>query len=437
MSKIQGIESVLPKSLDYKQIKKSMIKGKRRTVQLLPDSSPEYWSYNNNNKITFSLPASGGFLDMENTTICFEARGYLGTGSTPSTNLYFNNHIESIINKVEWKTGNGVESVELLQNYNLNAISKYKFETNDNYDPVAIIQQGVGSVLQRTTNTSEVHGYSVNLMGSGIMHSTMQYLPLSLLAQDGYSRSLILELTLENPDYCMARPNTIETKGYRVYNMFMQMELIECPEYEKELKEKVKNGSMVFGIPYMSQLSFTNNIPVNRTGQITFQTNVYNNIVQGFRTLFKASSTNTTLEEYTDLYTKPTGINNYQLMVGDGLYPVKPLIITDTNNANWFNELLKYYNKCKNQLKGVKTEVVNALNTHFVLSTTFKTFYDSEQYLIDNHEYFLDGIDTTQINQIVMRFDIETANNVAYNLYHFIDYVGVLAISKDGIQILK
>lgn len=447
MSKLQGIESILPKSLDYKQMKKSMVRGTRKTMKLLPDSAPEYWAYDNNNKITFSIPANGGFLDMENTVICFEAQAYNG-GAT--TLLRFNNHIESIINKVEWKTGNGSDSVELLQNYNLNAVSDYKYETNDNYNPVARLQQGIGTTAERIAMAQVKQGYSINLMGSGLMHSTMQYLPLSLLAQDGYSRSLVLELTIENPEYCMSRTNNTQAKGYRVYNAFMMLELVDCPEYEKELTRKVKSGELVFGIPYISQQSWTNIIESGRRGEITFQTNIYNNIVQGFRTVFKKSDDNNTTDEYTDLYRKPFSITNYQLTIGNRFFPQQPLIITAYNNATWVNELLKYYNKTKNLLYGIRREVAEtnipttnpatnnlSLDNNFVLCTTFKTFYDSEKYLTDNHEYFLDGIDTTQTNQIVLKFNLDTAPSVAFNLFHFIDYVGVLAISKDGVQILK
>ena len=75
MSKLQGIESILPKSLDYKQMKKSMVRGTRKTMKLLPDSAPEYWAYDNNNKITFSIPEKYASQVKKNTTIAFKVSG--------------------------------------------------------------------------------------------------------------------------------------------------------------------------------------------------------------------------------------------------------------------------------------------------------------------------------------------------------------------------
>ena len=445
MSKfVSGIESVLPKSLDYKQMKKSIQRGTRKTVKLFPSSSVSSWSYNGNRVIKFDLPAQGGFLDLKNTVLCFEA--FRGSGTT-ANQIAFNNNIESIINKLEIKTGDGIGSVEVLTDYNLNTVSNSFYKNSHNYQTsIGYYQQGLSTDWAiRNTWCDQIvpnpKGYCINLSGSGVMNSTLQYLPLSLLSMGGYSRSLVIEITLENPTNCMVtQTNNANVKNYEVQNAFMQLELIDCPDFEKELTKKVMSGNMVIGIPYVSQDHWVNTLTANRQGEITFQMNSYNELAQGFRTIFKRGGQGTQID-FTNEYIRPTGIQYYQINVGNKFYPTQKVDINGNNsNAIQLNELLKYYNKVKKTDTGFSEEHSNStgsLDDSYIIATTFKTWYDSEQWMIDQHEYFLDGIDCSQNNQIVFRMSKTGTDNNTYNLYQYLDYVGALTISKEGVSILK
>jgi len=357
MSKtVQGIESILPSSLNYKQMKKSLLKGDRKTVKLFPATNTNQFSYNGNRVIQFNLP-SGNFLDLKNTRLCFEAYG------VGNTNLAFNNHIESIFNKVEIFTGDSQSSVELLQDYNVNAISNYMYDTTLNYgNTIANTQEGWSFDLNLRNqwcqqSTPNAHGYAVRLMGSGVFNCTLQYLPLKALANNGgFDRSLVIQLTLEAPQNCMIDvTNTYPAIfDYVVQNLFLQMELIDCPSYEMELTKKIQDG-MVLGIPYCSHDHWVNTLQAGQQGDLTFQMNSYYQMTTGFKTLFKNSNAPTTTNvDYTNTYYRPLGLSYYQVQVGNKVFPTQRADIFGVNsNAIQYNELLKYFNKGKDVMNGV------------------------------------------------------------------------------------
>jgi hypothetical protein len=614
MSKlVSGIENILPSSLNYKQMKKSLLKGDRKTVKLFPATNTSTYGYNQNRVIRFNLPA-GNFLDLKNTRVLFEA---YATGDDASY-IAFNNHIESVINKVQIFTGDGQSSVELLQDYNINAVGNFMYETTLNYgNTIANVQEGWSNDIFVRNQWAQQggsldplnpHGYAVRLMGSGLFKSTLQYLPLKALANNGgYDRSLVVEITLEDPNRCMVNVFGTGTivKNYELKNVFMQMELIDCPEYEKELTNKI-NGGQVVGIPYTSNERWTNTLEAGRSGDITFQMNSYYQLAQGFKTIVKdATSFGTNTIDFTNQFYRPLGIKYYQIQVGNKVFPTQLADINGLNsNAVQYNELMKYFNKSKDVKDGVLnsyeeqsinnayftltntstpftyavqpavpvtnkpnlagnlvkgfTKVTNqnikpiykgmyritlqmrltelssaganstdvqfnikiinsdtnaqlgdmihtsslvpimtvgtAFYTNFTLDEivyldgtypisvlvtlstitlgagatytltidectftaelidngdndfisnsymigcTFKTWYDNEEYMRDQLEYFLDGMDTTQTNQIVFKMGKGEADPTALNLYHYLDYVGALVVDNKGISILK
>jgi hypothetical protein len=605
MSKnVQGIENILPASLNYKQMKKSMLKGDRKTVKLFPATNTNTFSYTQNRVIEFNLPPMD-FLDTKNTRTCFEAYG------VGNENLAFNNHIESIINKVEILTGDGQSSIELLHDYNLNAVSNFMYKTTLNYaNSIASVQEGWStdvSLRNRWCQMSNPNpkGYAIRLMGSGLFNSALQYLPLRLLANNGgFSRSLILRITLEAPSACMIDilNTSYPSLDYVVQNMFMQLELISCPEYEAELTKKVMGGQIV-GIPYTSSEHWVNTLSPQQTGDLTFQMNSYYQLAQGFKTIFKngvVGGNNSV--DFTNTYYRPLGIKNYQVKVGNKYFPTQLADINGNySNAVQYNELLKYFNKGNDVMNGTlfsdmslnnETSYLSAYNTDttiysatgtlngdgdiplsvnynqnflqtndfagfqpvqagyyrislyvqssevvagssasnvtwkvsvnnkdtgailndmsftklypiivsssppiyntftitdvvyldgtypisvfydflsgnagslytltfsictlsvefvsnessqwisdsYLIGTTFKTWYDNEEYMKDQLEYFLDGMDTTSTNQIVFRFGKNIPDPTPLNLYHYLDYVGALVIDKSGISIVK
>lgn len=609
---VSGIEEILPKSLNYKELKKSLIKGQRKTVKLFPSSDVNSFSYNGNRIIQFNIPAKG-FWDTKNTVICFEAFAQSPNGSSTS-NLAFNNHIESVINKIQWKTGDGISSVENLTDYNVNLMSKFKYETSPNYgNSIAQIQEGYSDdVKLRNTWCNQglpnPKGYTINLKGSGVMNSTLQYLPLSLLAMGGYSRALTLEITLEMPERCMIDiESSGQMKGYVLQNVFMQLEMIESTEYEKLLIQKVMNGELVIAIPYQTQDHWVNTIQPAQQGEITFQMNSYNEVVQGFRTVFiNGASENV---DFTNTFYRPLGIKNYQINIGNQYYPVQQVDLNGINsNAIQYNELLKYFNKLKDGKDGVLystlssilsirsispvvgnditsltysnqvlpiaidipmtitttnlgswdidntdtlftpsisgfyninavinyfeystdtdttdvqvffgvvegTNIVNNLRKYmttktvpvvlaadtdmktitlsdtvyltaglyysleseiqtatlgnpgvstynlaisqasmsftlvdtiispypnnFLIAQTFKTWYDSTEYMEGQNEFFIDGIDMTTTNQLVFKMNKNLPDNNQLSVFHYIDFIASIIISKDGVQLIK
>lgn len=350
---VQGIESILPASLNYKQMKKSLIKGDRKTVKLFPATNTNTFAYNGNRVIQFNLP-SGNFLDVKNTRLCFEANA---TG-TNAAKLAFNNHIESVFNKVEVLTGDSQSSVELLQDYNINAISDFMYNTTLNYGAsIANVQEGFSNdIALRKQWASQTKGYAVRLMGSGVFNCALQYLPLKALANNGgMDRSLVLLLTLENPQNCMINTeiNTETDKDYVIKNMFLQLELIDCPSYEAELSNKIAGG-MVIGIPYKSSEHWVNTLQQGQTGDITFQMNSYFQLAEGFKTIFKnGNPTGANNIDFTNTFYKPNGMKYYQVQVGNKWFPTQLADISDNSNAVQMNETLKYYNKGKDVMDGI------------------------------------------------------------------------------------
>lgn len=445
---VNGIESVLPKSLNYKELKKSILKGTRKTVRLFPSTNVNSFSPNGNRVIEFQIPANGGFLDMKNTTICFEAFADNGGGDTD--HLAFNNFIECIINKVQWFTGDGANSVELITDYNVLATSDmyYKY-SNNYYNTIGRAQQGINSDTATRVQWANAilpnpQGYCINLISSGVMNCVLQYLPLSLLAQDGYNRSLTLQLTLEVPERCMIDSTSgTQVRGYQVQNVFMQMELIDCPKYEKELKDKIMKGESI-GIPFSTVEHFTSFITQNRQGEMTFPVLSYHGITQGFRNIFIVSPASTGTE-YTSTYIKPAGMQYYQLNVGNKFYPIQLVNIGPNSNSVQINELLKYFNKLKDYDNGLSVtqnpvnDNQNIEGNKYMIAETFKTWYDCENWMLNQNEYFLDGIDTDQSNQIVLKMSKYNQNGDSnvYNLFMYVDYVGALVIDKNGVSILK
>jgi hypothetical protein len=445
-------------------------------------------------------------------------------------------------------------------------------------------------------------------MKSGIMNCTLQYLPLFLLAMGGYSRALTLEITLENPVLCMIDiQNSGQTPNYVVQNCFMQMEIIECPMYENELRKKIMDGSMVLGIPYQTSDHWINTMNAGQTGESTYQVNLYNEIVTGMKTIFKNSVPSSSSNiDYTNTYFRPSGMSYYQLNVGNKFYPTQPVDINGVNsNAIQYNELLKYFNKSKKCVDGVlfsdatspspstivsslslvvnpatpltifnltgpttgppppfnvpfttvnvnkgwsinntssifipsitgyynvtcycnveetvggtavsqsftasigslpslvfegifrnartngylscftlagvvkltagvplsltfnlsssgnlatgqtyKAEMYNCSfnailvdsldesweSSTYMLANTFKMWYDCDEYMSEQHEYFLDGIDLSANNQIVLKMAKTQPDTTNLNLFHYVDYVGALVVDKNGISILK
>ncbi len=371
MSKlVGGISHYLPESLDYRLMKKSIVKGKRRTVKLLPSANANNFSYSGNRIIEFNLP-SVGFLDTHNTTLIFDGIQLNGDGTS-----YFNNFIESTINRVQIMLGDGSETVELLQDYNIGACSKYKFMPTINYSTVLQQQAGYSNdVNQRIQWANNGQTYSVNMINCGIMQSAMQYLPLSIMAKmGGFSRAMQMQITLENPLNCMLSQSGSSPLNYSWSNVYLQMELLEFPEYEDQLINKISSGSMVLGIPYVSSDTWKNTITTNVVGDQTFQINEYKEYVTGMRNIFIGQNGPTV--DYTNNFIQPLGLTDYQMILANQYYPTQPAEFNTNflkNTAVQFNELLKYFNKTKDYVNGVLANYDSTTSSQIFTSGYFNT----------------------------------------------------------------
>jgi len=341
MSKISGIEQILVDSLDYKSVKKSLLKGKRRTVKLVPATNNVFQG-NSGQNIHFDLPANC-FLDTSNTKLIYTLVG--STTDVDKDNLAFNEHIECVLNRVKWCLGDGTSQIEDLHQYNINSASLFKYKVSQDYaNTISAIQEGFSPDLT-VRNSWCINGrsYAVNLLASGVMNSNIKYLPLGLLSKGGgWNRSLTLDLYLESPQHCMI--NSTSNKSYIMSDVYLQLELIECPEYENNLLNKVKSGQMVVGIPYESANISNNQILAGQQGEVTFSIpNNYNQFLTGIRSIFLADSDNDI--DYTYTFKKPIGMQGYNYLIKGEYYPTQQVTIDTNIDASQMNELLKYFNK--------------------------------------------------------------------------------------------
>ena len=438
MPKITGIKDMLVSSMDYKDIKKSLWGATRRTIKTQPDNQVSVFSYTNNRIIKFSLPATG-FLDVSNSPFCFEAQ-YTGTGTTPA----FNMGISSVINRLEVFTGDGVTQLELIQNYNLADISDWKFMTDLGYaDSISDIQAGYMSLAHRQAVATNVQGYAINLNSSGIFGVPMvgKYLPLGLLSRiGGFSRAAVIELTLEQPDYCTTSGGA-GSNNYQVTNPFLQLEILDMPEFENSLYDRIKNGENL-AIPYITYDLITSHLGVNQQSEITFPMAEYREYMQGIKTIFKNNSAGLSGFDWTYNYQLPTSLQNYQYQIRDTMYPTLPLTITPTNYAAQFNEILKYYNKTKNLSRSVVPNSdsyppVATSQTDFMICQNLKTFFDAENYVNNVGEFFLDGIDTQSASQVTFRMQTNAQQTQQLTLYHYFKFIGCMVMTAGGLTILR
>lgn len=344
--KIQGINDYLVDSMNYKEMRKSLWGAVRRTIKLIPDNQVQSFSYGSNRILKYSFPATG-FLDLQNTPMIFTAKNTGDEGNS------FNNVIECVINRVEVFTGDGITQMELLQNYNINSISKYKFETSQDYgDTIGATQQGYADLGTRQTWAQEGRQYSINMTGSGMLSNQMKYLPLGLMARcGGYSRAMVVEITLEMPEQCMTTDGVGTIRNYEITNPYFQLELLDMPAYEQKLYDQLVAGGNLT-IPFVTSDLWTNTIQTGAMGESTFPMAEYKDYLQGIKTIFKKPNSDPTID-YTYTYTKPNGFNNYQYIIKDVVYPTLPLQMSQFENAAQFNEVLKYFNKTKTLSKSI------------------------------------------------------------------------------------
>lgn len=469
--KISGIEAILPQSIDYKNIKKSIMKGVRRTVRLNPANEVNNFSYDNNRIIRFNIPCNG-FLDLQNTTFQFIAQPTSGSfrNALNGQGVAFNNFIECIVNRLEIFAGDGNTQIESLHNYNLNATEKMKYMMSNNYfSTIGAINQGIGSIQLRRQLASNPavppnngsynsQGYAINFIASGIFQNDIKYLPLQLMSGlAGYSRSMVMEITLEQPFFCMSSSDGTPI-NYSITEAYMNLELIEMPEVEMKLMNDVKNGQ-IMAIPYQTADLWTNQ--VTQQGEYVISFAEYKEYLQSIRTVFLPQK-NDQLSEFTSNWTRPD-INNYQYKIKDTWYPTLPVqlalknidstnssIATVHSDATQFIELLKVFNKTKKYVDGVyPTPLITAnvlndpsLNVDFLLAQTLETFYNDKCYMHDAGEYWLDGVDTSDSQQVVFRMYLNTAPSVnqtptTLNIYTYFDFVGALVFDKNKMNVIK
>lgn len=509
MPKISGIEAIVPNSIDYKMIKKSLIKGTRRTVRLNPANEVNNFNYNSNRIIKFNIPANT-FLDLQNTNFQFIAQGSsslsnqvisftasltlglvlnvtavtsgtlyvgmtvtgasvlpgttivsFGTGSggigTYNTSLgatvaseamtgntaqiAFNNHIECIVNRLEIFAGDGNTQIESLHQYNINSASKVKYMYSDNYAAnIGHVNEGyftgVNSLAIRQSQCQVQQGYAVNFIASGIFQNDIKYLPLALMSGlAGYSRSMVIEITLENPLMCMVSTAPADVLNYSVSQAYMNLELIEMPELEMKLMNDVRNG-MVMAIPYLTTDLWTNQ--VNTSGETVVSWAEYKEYLQTIRTIFSPPKVNNTTS-FTYDWMRPD-INNYQYKVKDTWYPTLPIQMTlqagQDSNATQYTELLKVFDMMKKYQHGNQVDQVTSSSTDFMIAQTFQTFYNDKCYMINAGEYWLDGVDTSDASQVVFRMYLNSApNNIT--IYSYFDFVGALVFDSQKMNVIK
>jgi hypothetical protein len=74
---------------------------------------------------------------------------------------------------------------------------------------------------------------------------------------------------------------------------------------------------------------------------------------------------------------------------------------------------------------------------NFLIAQTFKTWYDSTEYMEGQNEFFIDGIDMSQINQLVFKMNKNLPDSNQLSVFHYIDFIASIIISKDGVQLIK
>ena len=507
--KISGIEAILPNSIDYKMIKKSMVRGTRRTVRLNPANEVDNFNYNSNRIIKFNIPCNG-FLDLQNTTFNFIAQGSsslsnqtisftgstatnvltvtavasgvlyvgmtvsgsglplgltisaFGTGSggagTYTLNavagtfgsramtgnaalINFNNFIESTINRLEIFAGDGNTQIESLHQYNLNACSKAKYMLSDNYVAnIGHVMQGYFTGINGRVNLQAQgqvkQGYGVNFLASGIFQNDVKYLPLALMSGlAGYSRSMIIEITLENPYLCMQSTAPADQLSYNFSEAYMNLELIEMPDLEMKLMNDVKNG-MIMAIPYQTADLWTNQ--ANTFGENVYSWAEYKEYLQSIRTIFVPQKSDSTTS-FTYDWTRPD-ISNYQYKIKDVWYPTLPVQMTlgagQDSNATQYVEVLKVFDMVKKYQHGNQVDLITSASTDFMIAQTLQTFYNDKQFMCNSGEYWLDGVDTSDASQVVFRMYLNSAPT-NLSIYTFFDFVGALVFDPFKMNVIK
>jgi hypothetical protein len=443
-----AIESKLMDAFDYRSMIKSLKRGNRKTIRLYPDNQTQIYNGVLGNKIKFNFPARG-FCDMRNTTLNFTARSTV-TGN-PAT-ICFSNWIESVINKVTITLGDGSSVVEELQQYNINAISKYKNELSINYSgSLGGDLLGYGTQTARSTLATQAGGaqYAVPLKGSGLWSGNLKYLPMGIMSMAGFNKSLVVEIELESPSVCMINTaGGATTFSYEISNVYIQMELIECPEYEEELMMAVKNGKTI-AIPYVTSNYWNNSIQSNQQGDMTFSILQYNQFVHDVRSIFIGNVSATNVDAL-NIWTKPANTQSYQYQINSKYYPSQAVEFATNSNAN--SDLEK--NKCFNILKeynngsllsqyadgtttGSTANGLNSESTGFMIAQTFKTFYDNEKFIEDSGDYLLDGINTSDKSAIIFRYRTSGVQTSPLYLHHYVDYQSAVIVDKTGVSIIN
>lgn len=345
---LNGIENLLVDSLDYKTIKRSLLKGVRKTVKLVPASNNVF---QNRQKIHFDIPALG-FLDTMNSKLIFNVKN-----SSNTTTIRFNNFIECIFNRVNFCLGDGSSVIEDIKQYNVKASGKYKYMVSQDYaDSIGMIQQGY--TLNDTVATSWAQSgkqYAVPLISSGVMNGNLKYIPLGIMAkQGGYSRSMTLDLWTEDPALCMTLTGSGGTnKSYTITDMYYQLEIIECPEFEEALLTKINANELVLTLPFTSCNTDSNQISANQQGQITQYIPSHDNeYLTGVNTVFLPPYNPSV--QYTYNFAKPADLQGYQYLLKDRWFPVQQLDMStievdpgvyEVSAAAQMNELFKYFGK--------------------------------------------------------------------------------------------
>jgi hypothetical protein len=344
--KVTGVSNVDLGSYDYMDMKKSLKKGERRTLQLRPISGDNNFAYNSNQVIMFDIPfLEGAFMDLKNTTLQFTGKG--GTPLVPSTQIGINNLVESVINRFALYLADGTNEIEVVNYYNIkaNALLKYKI-SDDYYNTIALQQWGVADEATRLQWASNGRDYAVNLIASGFFSSPMVYIPLNLMAKaNNYSRSMRLEITLEDPNVCMFSTDPNALKNYFLSNVFMQIDYIEMKEYGQELKNKINNGSLKLTIPFSTSHTWPSTLLQGTQGRQSISFQEYKQYMTGIMTVFTQTTDNT--QEYTNKFVYPN-LTAYQYQINNQYYPIKEILLRPGNGVSpSYAELIKYFNKTK------------------------------------------------------------------------------------------
>ena len=361
-----------------------------------------------------------------------------------SAQIAFNNHISCVVNRLEIFAGDGNTQIESLHNYNTNAASKVKYTYSDNYTTsIANVMEGyftdATSLAERQLLCQQLQGYALNFIASGIFQNDIKFLPLALMSGlAGYSRSMVLEITLENPFLCMTSTALGDVLNYSLSQAYMNLELVEMPELEMKLMNDVKNG-MVLAIPYQTTDLWTNQ--VNQSGEFVVSWAEYKEYLQSIRTLFKPPKLNNSTD-FTYDWVRPD-VNNYQYKIKDTWYPTLPIQMTfqigQNSNATQYTELMKVFNMMKDYQSGNQVTSETNTNTDFMIAQTLQTFYNDKSFMTHAGEYWLDGVDTSDASQVVFRMYLNSAppDSSTYTMYSFFDFIGALVFDPAKMNVIK